>query len=92
MVQVYQGAIYNNNTGNMKLFVHTLDSERKPVTIRQTYGNIGGSFVTGDGISSGSRGVKATSVLLSDIYDKIVHDKYNGTRRLNIVMKIDIEQ
>ena len=76
----------------MKLFVHTLDSERKPVTLRQTYGNIGGSFVTGAGISLGSRGVNATSVLLSDIFDHIVVDKYNGSKGLDIVMKIDIEQ
>ena len=76
----------------MKLYAHTLDSERKEVRVRQMSGNIGGSFVTGEGVSIGPNGVIATSILLSDIFDQIVLDKYNGTKRLDIVMKIDIEQ
>lgn len=76
----------------MKLFAHTLDSERKRVLIRQMSGNIGGSFVTGMGVDPGSNYVNSTSVLLSDIFDQIIQDKHDGTRRLDVVMKIDIEQ
>ena len=55
-------------------------------------GNIGGSFVTGKGFPTGANGLNSTSILLSDIFDQIVNDKYHGPKKIDIVMKIDIEQ
>lgn len=48
--------------------------------------------MTGAGFSNGQGLLNATSVLLSDIFEHVVHDKYDGIKELDIVMKIDIEQ
>ena len=69
-----------------------MDSERQQVTIMKMSGNIGGSFVTGNGVPTGENGLNSTSVLLSDIFDQIILDKYHGQKKIDIVMKIDIEQ
>ena len=90
---MYQGALLNNSTQRIKLFQHTIDSERRQVAIKQTLGNIGGSFVTGPAGSGRSENtLTATSVLLSDLLEQVVFDKYDGVAKLDLVMKIDIEQ
>ena len=91
---MYQGALLNNSTQRIKLFQHTIDSERRQVAIKQTLGNIGGSFVTGPAAGSGrsENTLTATSVLLSDLLEQVVFDKYDGVAKLDLVMKIDIEQ
>lgn len=48
--------------------------------------------MTGAELGSGPSYLNSTSVLLSDILEQVVLDKYDGIKPLDIVMKIDIEQ
>lgn len=96
-VKVFHASKLENTTENVHLFSNTVDSVRKKTAIQTVLGNIGGSFVVsekeGKLLSKRKQPVQfSTSLLLSDILEEIVFAKFNGTSKLSVVIKIDIEQ
>ena len=88
---MYQSAKLEDMSDRVTLFRHSLDSERREVKIWQNYGNIGGSHIVESG-GPGKNILLSKSVLLSDIFEDVVSQNAKGRQKLNIVMKVDIEQ
>lgn len=86
---MYHSAEMDRTNSKITLLQNTLDKEYLNVSIKQTLGNIGGSYVTNVNEDPSLETVQ--SILFSDVFEHIQFNKPT-TKRLIIILKIDIER
>ncbi|TRY79951.1 hypothetical protein TCAL_06553 [Tigriopus californicus] len=89
LVKMYQAALMDATNSRITFLQNTLDKDYLKVYIKQTLGNIGGSYVMNEAGGDSSL-EQIQSVLLSDVIKHIQFNK-RQTENLTIIMKVDIE-
>lgn len=87
---MYHAAQLDLTNSRITFIQNTLDQKYMKVSIRQTIGNIGGSYVTND-INKDPSLEAAQSILFADVFEHIQLNR-STTKNLTIILKIDIER